>query len=714
MKVAGDPESVEFEGYTCPKGRALPEQLYDPARLLHSMKRDADGQFDAIPSQTAIDEIAATLKAIIDQHGPRSVAIYQGTGSMPHPFGNAMGAAFLSAIGSPNFFSAATIDKPADLIAPALHGNWMAGAQSFASADTWLIVGANPVIAKSAGAPNNNPGMRLKEAVGRGMKLIVIDPRRTETAKRAHIHLQARPGEDAAILACFINIILRENLYDQEFVAANARGIETLRSAVADFTPGIVAAQAGIEVADLLSAARIFGSARSGGVQCATGPSFSMHSNLSFYLAMCLITLCGRWAREGEIALHPNVLLPAFEPKAQPYPPFPVFGDIKLRVHGMRQNASGMPTAALADEILLEGEGQIKALICLGSNPMSAWPDQRKTEAALRSLDLLVSLDITMCATARLAHYVIPPPLPLELPGITYFPESTKYYGPHRGYHMPWAQYSEAVIAPPSSADLIQEYAFFFRIAKKMGLQLELAMHHGHGPHLESPTLHWPLDMDDEPSLDEIFVEVTRNSRVPLDEVKRHPHGHKFDIKIPIAGRDEDCDAFLELGDPMMMAELGTLLSEVGATDRSEEEFPYRLISRRTNNFMNSAGIDRSVLHRGKQYNPAHVHSQDMSELGLKAGDIVEVRSRHGMVLGVVEADDTLRPGVIAMSHGFGTLDLKHERSPHGGGSNLNQIIHVGEHDPISGIPRMSAIAVSLEKLERTCPLDASARQSAD
>jgi anaerobic selenocysteine-containing dehydrogenase len=377
------------------------------------MKRNADGDHRQIPSQIAIEEIAARLKSIIDQHGPRSVGIYQGTGQMAHPIGNYMGTALLKAIGSPNFFSAATIDKPADLIAPALHGNWMAGGQSFSSADTWLIVGGNPVIAKSAGCPNNNPGMRLKEAVNRGMKLIVVDPRRTETAKRAHIHLQAKPGEDAAILAAFINIILREDLYDRAFVAANARGIKALKAAVADFTPEIVAARAGIEVADLLSAARTFGSAGRGGVQCATGPSFSMHSNLTFYLAMCLITLCGRWAREGEIALHPNVLLPTFVPKAQPYSPFPVFGDIKLRVHGMRQNASGLPTSALADEILLEGEGQIKALICLGSNPVSAWPDQRKTEAALRSLDLLVSLDITMSATARLADYVVAPPLPL-------------------------------------------------------------------------------------------------------------------------------------------------------------------------------------------------------------------------------------------------------------------------------------------------------------
>ena len=195
------------------------------------------------------------------------------------------------------------------------------------------------------------------------------------------------PGEDAALLAGLIHILIAEELVDRAFRAQHAAGLEALREAVARFTPAWVAERAGVPVGDLLEAARCFGRAPKGGVACATGASFSAHANLTFYLALCLNTRCGRWPREGDAAPYPNVLRPAFQPGAQPcqpYPPYPVFGKGRLRAHGLRESAAGMPTAALADDILAPGAGGIKALICVGGNPLESWPDQRKTEAALK------------------------------------------------------------------------------------------------------------------------------------------------------------------------------------------------------------------------------------------------------------------------------------------------------------------------------------------
>ena len=365
------------------------------------------------------DAVAARVQGIVARHGLRAVAVCYGTGNVTNPAGSAMARSWLTALGFGRIFSAMAIGKPAASIALALHGHWHAGAQAFENASTWLLAGANPVIATSHGAPMINPAQRLKDAAEHGMKLIAIDLRRSESARRAHLHLQPVPGEDTALLAGLIHILPAEEWVDRAFMAQHAVGLVALREAVARFTPAWVAQRAGVPVGDLLEAARCFGRAPKGSVACATGASFSAHANLTFYLGLCLNTLCGRWAREGEDAPYPNVLLPAFQPRAQPYAPYPVFGKGRLRAHGLRESASGLPTAALADEILLGGDDGIKALICLGGNPVLSWPDQRKTEAALKSLDLLVVLDSRITATAALADYVVSVPLSLETAGST-------------------------------------------------------------------------------------------------------------------------------------------------------------------------------------------------------------------------------------------------------------------------------------------------------
>jgi anaerobic selenocysteine-containing dehydrogenase len=690
IKVTGDPHAPAYDGYTCPKGRSLPAQHNHPQRLLRCMARQTDGSFAPIESTRLLDDVARRLRELVARHGPRAVAVYYGTGNVTNPAGSAMARAWTGALGTDLLFSAMAIDKPAANISLALHGNWHAGAQSFESSDTWLIVGANPVIAKSNGAPMNNPGQRLKEAVERGMKLIVIDPRRTETARRAHVLLQARPGEDPALLAGLIHIIMAENLHDTAFVERNAEGFEALKQAVAPYTPEVVAQRAGVPVESLFEAARSFGRAERGGVVCATGASFSTHSNLTFYLGLCLNTLCGRWAREGETAPYPNVLLPAFRPRAQPYAPYPVFAKGRLRAHGLRESAAGMPTAALADEILLGGDDGIKALICLSGNPVLSWPDQRKTEAALKSLDLLVVLDTEMTATAELADYVVAAPLSLETAGSTSRVEALKYVGVSRGFTIPWAQYTPKVVEPPAGSDLVEDAAFFFRLAQRMDLQLTWTNTSGYRSHVEGPPLSVRLDMSREPSNEELIELTCRGSRIPLDEVKRYAHGHVFEqARTTVAPRDPACTARLQLADPMMVNELAQVLREgpVALADGTT----HLLVSRRINKVMNSVG--HRLADDAHAETPAFLHSGDFAALGATPSDIVTVRSRHGEIRARLQVDDALRPGVISVVHGFGG---RLEQT--GTGCSVTRLVGMAEIDPVSGIPRMSAIPVSIER----------------
>jgi len=182
VAVRGDPGNDLYQGYTCPKGRALPEQHAHPGRLLHSLKRGEDGAHRPIASERAMDEIAQRVGAIVAEHGPRAVALYVGTNSLPYPAAPAAAHSWLSGLGSRMFFTSNTIDQPGKQIAQALHGGWQAGEQGFEDADCWMLVGLNPVISKSTGVPSQNPARKLKDAVAHGMQLVVIDPRRTETA----------------------------------------------------------------------------------------------------------------------------------------------------------------------------------------------------------------------------------------------------------------------------------------------------------------------------------------------------------------------------------------------------------------------------------------------------------------------------------------------------------------------------------------------------
>jgi anaerobic selenocysteine-containing dehydrogenase len=697
VKVIGDREAPMFEGYTCPKGRELPAQHNHPDRVLNCRKQQADGGFSAVGSEDAITEIAAKIEAILTRYGPRSVAVYYGTGNVTNCNGSAMARAWMSAIKSKMMFSAMSIDKPAANVSIAMHGNWVAGTHTFETSDTWMIVGANPVIAKSNGAPFNNPGQRLKESADRGMKLIVIDPRRTETARRARLHLQARPGEDPAILAGIIRVILEEELYDREFVAENADGFDLLKGAVAPYTPDYVAARAGVLAEQIVQAARLFASGKRGGVVCSTGPSFSSNSNLTFYLGLCLNTLCGRWVRAGEKAPYPNVMLPSFQPRAQPYPAHEAVYEFPMRVHGLSESASGMPTAALADEILKPGEGRVRALICLGGNPMLSWPDQAKTEAALRDLEVLVVLDHQMTATARLASYVIGCPLSLETAGSTTRIEALKYVGVARGYSFPWAQYTPKIVDPPPGSDLVEDSEFFFRVAQKMKLQLNWTNSYGYGKHVETPSQVLPLDMSRVPTTEELLELTCAQSRIPLDEIRKYPHGHVFDSEdVIVEAREPDCTARLQLANPFMMSELSRLSVAFPVPDKDDRLL---LISRRINTVMNSVGQSIPGLSRGKRFAPAFMHPQDLEEHQLAPGDLVRIKSGHAEMVAEVEGDAALRRGVISVVHGFELGAAPGQDLANMPSTSVTSLIDMKEFDPISGIPRMSALPVQVSRL---------------
>ena len=706
-RVQGDPDNPAYFGFTCAKGRALPEQHGHVDRLLHSQKRGADGQYASISSEAAMDEIAQKIADIVAEHGPRSVALYPGTYSGPHPASIPAGVGFMLGLGSRMVFTSAAIDQPGKHVANAIHGRWLGGSHVFDESDVWMLVGNNPLISMSGGIPPSNPSKRLRDAKKRGLKLIVIDPRKAEVARFADVYLQPRPGEDPTILAAMLHVILREERYDQAFCEAHVSGFTELAEHVAQFTPEWAADRAGVTAQEIELAARTFagnpatGDVRSGCGVAGTGPNMSPHGNLTEYLLLVLNTVCGRWRREGDVVANPGAFLPLAVPKAQAMPARAGWGrGESLRSRKLGNSAAGLPTGALSDEILYDGEGQIRVLICVGSNPVAAWPDQLKTVRAMESLDLLVTLDMKMSATSKFADYVIAPKLSLEVPGLSVSSEAIEQTYVAHGYPEPYAQYTPAIVDPPPGADVIEEWEFFYGLSQRMGFGFTCYPIRAETGVLRENRVPFEFDMTTRPSTDEVLDGLMNGSRIPLDEIRQHPHGKIFDdLEVRVGPADPDCADRLEVGNVDMLAELASI-RDAGSNREEETEFPFRLISRRLPNVYNSSGRDIAKLNGRRPYNPAFFHPDDLLSLGLAKGDVISIRSAHASILGVAEPAPEVRRGVISMAHCFGDVpETETKDALREIGSNTSRLVDNEDvFDPYTGIPRMSAIPVAIER----------------
>lgn len=698
VRVAGKKESPTYFGFCCTRGQALPEHIHHPDRLLHSVNRKTNGSFATIRSDRALDEIAEKISRIVDKHGPRSVAIYFGTYVAPYPLTVPFLMAWARSLGTPMIFNSMTIDQPGKDIASAMLGTWQAGQQTFEGSDVRLIIGGNPLVSLSTTLPGQNPGRRLTQALDQGLSLIVIDPRKTETARRARLHLQPRPGEDSAILAVLLNVILHEELYDREFVTRYVTGFDALKEIVSAFDPITVAKRADVPAEDLIEAAHIFARAKRGIAVGATGANMSGHSSLIEYLILCLNTVCGRYIRAGEAVANPGVLLPRAQPKAQPTPPRPVrIENVKMAVRNLTLSAAGMPTAALADEILQDGPDSVRALISVGGNPVAAWPDQRRTVKALQKLDLFVQVDIKMSASAKLADYVIAPKISFEVPTSSYAVESIEQYNPLFGLSEPFGMYVPKLMDPPPNADVIEEWEFFWGLAERMGFPLSLQP-------MSSPTgvpregqAPYQFDSTNKPTTDELLEIISRGSRIPLSEVKKHPDGALFPEKVTAAPADPDSTDRLNVGNSLALKELQLISQEKSSAQNPD--FPFCMICRRLSNVLNSSGRDLPhLIRKGGKVNLAYMNPQDVESLGLYEGNLVVLTSPHGSIKSIIAIDPALRQGVVSITHAFGDLPDSAENLLEQG-SNTSLLTSVeDDYDPFSGIPRMSAVPINVER----------------
>jgi len=296
-----------------------------------------------------------------------------------------------------------------------------------------------------------------------------------------------------------------------------------------------------------------------------------------------------------------------------------------------------------------------------------------------------------MTPSAALANYVIACKLHLETPGISYLSEGLAFYSTGVGVDQSFGQYTPAIVAPPPGSQVVEEWEVYYGICQRLGLQFTL-----HGLNGTS----FDVDMVNKPTTDELIEQFMAGSRIPLDELKKYPHGAIFpDETAKVQPRDEGWEGRLELASPEMMEDLQTY-----SIDQHEEGFAFRMISRRMRHTFNS--ISHNPATKGLPYNPAFMNPEDMARYGLSDGDTIEIRSRYGAIPGVVESEASLRPGLISMSHGYGAGPDRDD-ALWAIGSSTSRLSGLDDNpERYSGQPRMSAIPVNINILETLQPLD--------
>lgn len=678
VAVRGDPDNEVSRGYTCLKGRAEIERIHHSDRLLASRKR-VDGVMVEVAAETALDEIASEIAAIVDEHGPDSVAVYVGDGGHRTSAGGPpFVSKWLDALGSRRMYTSFTIDSPSMIVAASRMFGSPLPLQllDIDHADVAMFVGTNPLTSHFMSMPQSDPRRRVQDARRRGMRLIVIDPRRSEIARLADFHLQVKPGEDATLLAGMIKVVIDGGLYDHDYVTRFSSGFDDLARAVSAFDLDYVSARAQVPADLVRDAATAFATASSGGAQSGTGLHMARHQNLATQLVMTLNVLCGRYDRRGGLTRHAgavNFELPDFDRPVT----IPEYTGPKSRIRGIEGSFNylgffeEMPTNTLTDEILTPGVGQIKALIVHGGNPALAFADAESTARALSELRLLVVNDLFMTATAQHADYVLAVKHPFERADVPKLMDSS--------YPFPFSQYTAPLVEAPEG--VIEDWEVFWGLAERLGLRIDL-------PGVEPAT---------KPTADEMIDALHADSRIPMSEIRRYPDGHVWGDKIPLVGGVVGYMAGhsgrpMAIGHPDVIAELAEVIAEptvAGGGYGGPGEFGFRLITYRVKEVYCTQGQNLPSLAARRPFNPVLVSPASMGSLGVVEGDRVVVESAFGRVVAKVEASDDLADDVVALAFGWGGPDDR--------GVNVQYLIPDDEHfDSVTGLALQSAIPVNL------------------
>ncbi|MDP3152270.1 MAG: molybdopterin-dependent oxidoreductase [Archangium sp.] len=624
LGIRGDRDDPFSRGHICPKAVALKDVYEDPDRLRHPVRRDGD-RFVEVSWEEAFTDIGQRLRAIRAEHGNDSVALSQGNPVL-HNYGASIYAQTLLpwALGTRNRFSSTSVDN----LPRMLVSRWMYGNQAILPVPDldrtshFLILGANPMASNGSVMTAPDLPKRLKALRERGGKIIVLDPRRTETANVADEHHFIRPGTDALFLLGFLNTLFTEGLVRLRRNTVPLAGVEALRALVLEFTPERVAAPTGISANDTRRLARDFAAAPSAVCYGRMGVSAQEFGLLATWLIDVINVVTGNLDREGgPMFTSPAVDLVAIARHAGQPGSFDAF---RSRVRDLPEFNGELPISTMADELETEGAGQVRALLITAHNPVLSAPNGRRLDRALSKLELMVAVDLYVNETTRHAHYILPSTTTLE----------------HDHYDLALhavgirntTRWNGALFEPAKG--LLHDWQIFLRlIAEITGGVAGRAML-AVGNRLTPRTI---VDL----------LLRAGPTKFTVKKLEALPHG--VDLGPLVPRLKALGTTVIELTPEVMLRDVARLRASM-----SRGQASLSLIGRRDLRSNNSWMHNSQRLVKGRPRCVLYMHPDDAAPRGLENGETVAVRSRVGEVRVVLEVTDAVMPGVVSLPHGWG------------------------------------------------------------
>ncbi len=673
LSIKGDKKDPLSRGYICPKGIAMEDIYTDPDRLKRPVKRQGDSWVE-ISWEQAYAEIADKLVSVQEQHGQNAVAFYAGNPNV-HNYGSMTHASVLrKAVQSKIHFSATSLDQlPHHLTSYSLYGHQsLIPVPDIDHTNYMLIIGGNPLASNGSIMTSPDIPKRLKGIQQRGGRFIVIDPRRTETAEIADQHLFIRPGTDAWLLMAMLNTLFAEDLINTGHLTDLLVGTDEVRSACAAFSPELAEQRTGVGAEQIHQLARDMASTEGAVCYGRMGVSVQVYG-----------TLC-QWAIQMI-----NILTNSLDVRGGMMASSPAFGFIKpgesgaghfaafhSRVSGLPEFAGELPVTVMAEEMLTEGEGQIRGLITTAGNPVLSAPNGNYMDQALAGLDFMVCIDIYINETTQHADIILPPTSALE----------------HDHYDLAFhrlavhntARFNEAVFEPDEGTrhdwEIFNELGL--AVAARKGMEVKP---------LPSPDKLIDRGIQRGP----YSAAAGHELELTLDKIKQHPHGLDIGPLQPsLPERLCTSDGKIRLMADYIVEDLARLGDEKQETDKDE----LLLIGRRHIRSNNSWMHNSHRLVKGKPRWQLLMHPDDMAAHQLQDQSQVRIRSRVGEVQTQVLASDEVMPGVVSLPHGWGhkrqgvALNIAAEQ----GGVSCNDLTDDKLVDRASGNSALNGVPVKV------------------
>jgi anaerobic selenocysteine-containing dehydrogenase len=727
-KIRGDREHPLSQGYTCEKAHRLDYYQNGRDRLTSPLRRRPDGSFEPIDWDTAIREVAARLAAVRDTHGGDTI-FYYGGGSQGNHLPGAYARATRAALGSIYASNALAQEKTGEFWvdgrlygAPKCHTT-----PDFEHAEVAIFIGKNPW--QSHGSPRTRVVLKAI-AADPTRTLVVIDPRRTETAELADIHIQVRPGRDAFVLSALCAILLAEGWLARDFIAQRTDGFDTLQAAFASIDVAAYAAHAGVPLEQLRYVAQRMATARGGvAIQEDLGVQQAPHSTLSSYLEKLLYLLVGSFARRGGMNLHSHFA--------------PLIGkerDARTPVTGHRLLQGMVPCNIIPDEILGDHPKRMRAMLVESANPAHSVADSQRMRQALTSLDTLVVIDVAMSETARLAHYVLPAPSQFEKWETAFF-------------NLEFPRNAIQLRAPlfPAAPGTLPEPEIHRRLVRALGAFSDADVADLQAAAAEIPKsgrlpfaaafFAWQATHPKQTQLAPVVLYETLGAQLPggagaaavlwaaahlcamsypnsvrragfvgegpmlgealFDGILHSRSGVVFTVDEPDETwrRIEHKDGRIHLVIPELLAELAELPRELSGGGTTSSEFPFVLSAgeRRTstaNTNLRDPAWRKKDLHGALRMAPA-----DAARLGIPDGGAVRITTRRGSATTVIEITASLQPGHVTLPNGLGLLypDESGQTVLHG--IPPNELTASADRDWLAGTPHHKHVPAQISAI---------------